>query len=256
MKEGYYKAYTDNYSFTMSVLLAGSTYTIWYGDVENKEGPCIEITYNTNDKQVCKLQGISYYPRCAMKKGLAKSHGTIEMLQSILHLVTSKFPEIQRVVFNDVSSVECDDGTSMIVSYASLVQHGKTWYERHFSARMLHKYDRDSLKIFKDLLSKQPTRGTFTFYDKKVLASNVEYDNWHEYFMKMRENHGCEFFSKHKNEIQKASGMQLMYSEWYIRASDIANYPHTVKRIKLYKGLQAGGMTPVVHRPLSMEDLL
>jgi hypothetical protein len=70
----------------------------------------------------------------------------------------------------------------------------------------------------------------------------------------MREKHGCEFFSEHKNEIQKASGMQLMYSEWYIRAPDIIKYLYTVKKFKLYKKLQAGG-SHAIHRPLSMEDL-
>lgn len=226
MEEGSYKVYTTNYSFTMSVLSTGSTYTIWYGDVESKEGPCVEITYDTEQKHICKLQGVSYYTRCSRNKELVRSEGTIEMLQSILKLVIQRFPHITRVIFNDVSSIECSDGTIALVSYASLAQHGKTWYERYFEARMVHKHERNRLKDFKVLLAAKPISRVFSFYDHK------EYDSWHEFFIKMRERHGCEFFSKHQKEIQKVSNMQLLYSEWYIRASDIARYHHTIDKIK------------------------
>lgn len=250
MDEGFYKVYTTNYSFIMSVLLAGSTYTIWYGDVDNREGPCVEITYDTDRKEICKLQIISYYTRCSKNKQLVKGEGTIEMLQSVLKLMIGKFPNIKRVLFNDVSSIECNDGTNILVSYASLAQHGKTWYERYFAARMIHKHDRNKLKEFKDLLSTKPTKNVFSFFDNK------EYESWHEFFIKMREQHGCEFFGKHQKELQNISKMQLMYSEWYIRESDIAKYEYSVKK---YKKVHMGGKVVLqngVTTPLSFEDIV
>lgn len=249
MDEGYYKAYTNNYSFSMSVLLAGSTYTIWYGDVENREGPCVELTYDTEQKEVCKLQGVSYYSRCARNKSLVKSEGTIEMLQSVLKLMIEKFPDIKRVVFNDVSSIECSDGTSAIVSYTSLTQHGKTWYERYFGARMVHKHERNKLEAFKELLSRTPTQNVFSFYD------NQDYETWYAFFVKMRETYGCEFFSKYQKELQKVAKIQLMYSEWYIRAPDIMKYQFGVRKMKAYKKLQIVGQL-IVKKSLSLEDVM
>jgi hypothetical protein len=45
MKEGHYKIITNQYTFGMTISKFENIYTIRYGDATNREGPCVELTY-------------------------------------------------------------------------------------------------------------------------------------------------------------------------------------------------------------------
>ena len=235
MKDGYYIVDTGNYKFDMSVVKYGNNYSIQYGDAMSREGPCVELSYNTNDDYI-ELQSLAYYPRCANNRDLEKGDGTREMIMSILQICIDAFPDVKRVLLKDVSDFHCNN-KRVLLSYYSLLLYGQTWYERHFSARPLHKEDGKTLDNFRKLLLTKPKRGVFSFYE------HADCTNWHEYFQNYKQAHGCEVFHEYQKEFEKVAQIKLFYSSWYIRARDVKNYniSYSIKNSKTPKQF-GGGM--------------
>jgi hypothetical protein len=91
MKDGSYHITTPNYIFELSIIKVKDNYTIQYGNYNNLAGPCVELTYDLQNKHILSLENISY------DNNLQKSDGTIEMLMSILKLCILKFPDIKKL---------------------------------------------------------------------------------------------------------------------------------------------------------------
>lgn len=233
MKEGIYDVKTTNYVFEMSVTLYKTLYTIQYGDPMNREGPCIEITYDSKRECVINLENVGYYPRCTKGPLMDRGEATREMLQSILKLCVEAFPACKKIVFKDVSNFDCDDG-QVLLSYHHLLLYGQTWYEKHFGARLSDRDKRSTLEDFRKLLIQKPKKGIFSFYDGK------NYDTWHVFFAKAKEIYGCSFFVKNKHTISRVANINLFYSVWYIKAETARNYDVTI-RTKLTKKHEFNG---------------
>ena len=245
MKEGDYKITTTNYVFEMQVMEYGGIYEIKYGDPENREGPCIDINYDTRtDDTILKLESISYYERCAKNKSLERGDGTREMLKSVLKICVDKFPNVKKIYFRDVSAFPCANKYTYL-SYYSLLIYGQTWYERYFQAKPINKMDRQSLNEFRELLAHKPESGIFTFY-----KHNTDHKTWNEYFASKKED--CEFFINIQDEIKKVLKVNLVYSEWYIRAKDVARYDINIHKTEIKKKnrMHSGGK----YMRLTMED--
>lgn len=234
MKDGYYTINTDNYIFDMSVVKYGNNYTIKYGDATNREGPCVELSYNRRDNYI-ELLSLAYYSRCSKNKQLEPGKGTREMIMSILKICIEAFPDVKRVVLKDVADFHCQ-GKRVLLSYYSLLLYGQTWYERHFNARPTHKEDIGTLDRFRSLLKTKPKKGVFSFYEPD------DCDNWHMFFERYKNTKGCGFFHDFQGEFEKVAQIKLFYSSWYIRARDIKDYDvsYTIKRSKAPK--QIGGI--------------
>lgn len=244
MEEGIYKVWTSNYVFLLDILTYDSTYTIKYGDVASKEGPCIELTYDT-ETDFIKIDSLMYDSRCSYKKLLAKGEGTREMLFSILKLCSQTFPNIKRFILNDVSAIVCN-GENLYLSYFYLLNHGQTWYEKYFQAKPVKKKIKDKLNAFRTLLSQTPQTGIFSFYD----GGGNYVPQWHDYF----KTKPCEFFLQHKREIEKVSKVKLVYSEWYIKKEIAQNYDVTIQSITKTKQQTGAGHNFNTQR-LTFEDL-
>jgi hypothetical protein len=250
MKEGFYKSTTPNYIFDLEVIEYDGIYEIKYGDVKSKDGPCVELIYDTRIiDTILKLDSISYYKRCAKNKNLERGDGTREMLKSILKICIDKFPKIKKIYFHDVSAIPY--GTRHVsLSYYSLLQYNMTWYQRHFQAKPKNKIDRQHLDKFCELLTQKPKVGIFTFY-----KTPTNHQTWNEYFISKKND--FKFFINIKNEIRYILQMDLNYSEWYIRAKDVANYDvnYDVKRKKSEnKFVQSGGSCRYLQL-FTMEDV-
>ena len=243
MNEGTYKVKTKNYTFILDVLHVEKIYTIKFGDaLNNNEGPCIELTYDT-DNDYMKLDSLLYDVRCSYKQDLQKGSGTKEMIKTILMLAVKSFPKVKRIIFNDVSSIMCNSKI-LYLSYYYFVCHGQTWYEKYFDARPSTNKLKHALKEFKELLAQEPSKNIFSFYALE------KHNTWYDYFKSKQ----CDFIIEHKNEIEKVSKTKLLYSEWYIRSSDILDYEVEIVSISKYKKKLIGG---VINRNqlFSFEDL-
>ena len=244
MKEGTYKVKTTNYTFILDILHYDTTYSIKYGDaLNNRNGPCIELTYDIEDDYI-KLDSLMYDIRCSHKEELKKGDGTREMIKSIMKLCIQMFPDVKRIVFNDVSSIMCNN-KNLFLCYYYLLLHGETWYEKYFNAKPLKQKLSRKLKLFKEFLKDKPKNDVFTFY------RSGNYETWHDYF----KTKPCEFFIDHKNEIEKISQIKLVYSDWYISSKYISEYDVDILSVKKYKQ-QAGGFNNMSKNQLfTFEDL-
>jgi len=264
-----YLVKTDNYTFELDITKYNNDYHFEYGNPNNRRGPCILMTYRKNSKTI-KLNHIDYYKSCGKDKDLLRGTGTQEMLQTALRLVIQFFPEINKVILNDVSNFKCentntskntksklgnntdgDDGASVtersaevLLSIYYLLLYGETWYENKFKAKYSDKNQRADLNKFKKLLKEKPRMNIFSFYNPNL----GEFNTWHEYFTYIKENDGCVFFTdnKHKKEIENVANIKFVYSEWYIRKKDIDLYEYNIKDLKEVK--TGGGFTPIFNK--------
>lgn len=240
MKEGAYKVSTTKYSFIMDVIYYNNVYTIKYGDATNREGPCMDLTYDTSTPTSIKLESLQYDARCSIDKLLQRKEGTRDMIQSILKVCLNAFPSIKRVFFNDVSAIQCN-GINLFLSYFYLVNHGQTWYEKYFGAKMKSKQNRERLKEFKVLLAEKPAPNVFRLRAELAPLYNPQdnYNTWYEYF----NSKPCEFFQDVdiKKAIERASGIRFVYSEWYIPQKAISEYTTEIVSIKKAKPFVGAG---------------
>jgi hypothetical protein len=234
MKDGYYIVETANYVFDMSVVKYRNNYSIQYGDSTNREGPCVDLLYNTNDDYI-ELQSLAYYSRCSSNKELEPGTGTREMIMSILKICIEAFTGVKRIVLKDVADFHCNN-KRVLLSYYSLLLYGQTWYERHFKARPVHKEDNETLDEFRKPLNDKPKKGVFSFYEPG------DYENWHRFFESYKKNNGCGFFHEYQSEFENISQTKLFYSSWYIRARDIKDYDVTYSIKKSKTNKQFGGV--------------
>jgi len=213
MKPGRYQVKTPNYVFLLEIDKYDTTYTIQYGDPSTPEGPCMELTYDTNHPSWIKLDNVSFSPRCA-DNGLVHGSGTKEMIQTALKFCIESFPVIRRVVFNDVASFTCNEtGVRILLSCYSLALYGQTWYERHFGA------------VAKDAR----LRERLDKYRLRLASKHVSYKV-------LRDRKGCSAFATIQKEVEHGLGAKLMYSDWYIRSRDVKKYDVTYCVLRLKYG--------------------
>jgi hypothetical protein len=242
MINGNYHVKTDNYTFDVSVAKFDSMYTLDFGSIAHKRGACIYMEYNPK-LQIIKLLSMQHKSRCSSNIKLPTRHGTREILKAALKTSLYLFPEIKKVVLNDVSSIDCDGikGKHMFLCYYYMLIHGHTWYEQ-FGAKPTDKDVKRRVEEFKDLLKSRPEKGVFEFYKNENNAT-TQFESWHEYFASKRD---CNFYMKNKDEFQRVSKTHLVYSEWYIRSRDVKNYDVTINVTKASNQsivVQGGGFT-------------
>jgi len=154
MKDGTYSVHTNEYEFAMTVNEYKGIYKIKYGDPHNREGPCVEFTYDVRKPTRLKLDNLEYKNTCSRDVHLRRGEGTIHMLKSALLLICKKFVDIKRVYLNDVATIHCN-GHNLLLAYLYILCYGHTWYSKHFGAKPSDKLIKEELaSINKKLYSK------------------------------------------------------------------------------------------------------
>ena len=228
LKDGYYKVYTNNYIFILGIFRYGSMFSIKYGDPINLEGPCIELTYQEN-KRTMKLDNLVHEARCSYMKELERGDGTREMVMSVLKFCIEQFPDVQKVEFNDVSAISCENKTLYLAIFY-LVLHGQTWNEHHFQAKPANMEMKQMLNAFRELLHETPKPNVFSFYTRSQ-SKNNSFETWHDFF----KSQNCVFFLNHYAELEMVAQTKMLYSVWYINRRAISKYPVNIHKITKYK---------------------
>lgn len=115
---------------------------VMYPELEN-ELPFINY-------KLAKLITTHYNEKCSVNEKLERGEGTRHMINTAMYFVSKMCPFIEGFEINDtcadqhsldpakswgdVSTRQCDNNTTIILSYFSITQYGKTWYERNFEA--------------------------------------------------------------------------------------------------------------------------
>jgi hypothetical protein len=166
---------------------------------------CILIVCHPGETEIV-LEGISYDSECSYDKPMPSGEGTRTMLKAALLLMAKWYPDRSNVVLDDNSKFKCKNNNIDInLRTFSILLHGKTWYERHFGARLPVKENRDSARNNRIILS-EPIPKNFqeiTQIDKQVFdkcigknAPKVA-DLMHS-FRIINNNIGCGWFTEER----------------------------------------------------------
>ena len=86
----------------------------------------------TTNYKIAKLITTHYNEKCSIDEKLEK--GTHHMINTAMYFVSRMCPFIEGFDINDASTRQCDNNTTIILSYFSITKYGKTWYEKNFKA--------------------------------------------------------------------------------------------------------------------------
>lgn len=84
--------------------------------------------------KLAKLTTTHYNEKCSVDEKLERGEGTQHMINTAMYFVSRMCPFIEGFDINDVSTRQCDNDTTITLSYFSITNYGKTWYEKNFKA--------------------------------------------------------------------------------------------------------------------------
>ena len=69
-----------------------------------------------------------YNEKCSVDEKLKRGEGTQHMINTSMYLVSKMCPFIEGFEINDASTRQCDNDTTITLSYLSITNYCKTWY--------------------------------------------------------------------------------------------------------------------------------
>jgi hypothetical protein len=100
--------------------------------------------------KLAKLTTTHYNEKCSVNEKLERGEGTQHMINTAMYFVSKMCPFIEGFDINDtfvelqsldlafskgdISTRQCDNDTTITLSYFSITKYGKTWYEKNFNA--------------------------------------------------------------------------------------------------------------------------
>jgi hypothetical protein len=84
--------------------------------------------------KIAKLITTHYNEKCSIDKKLERGEGTKHMINTAMYFVYKMCPFIDGFDINDASTRDCENNTTIVLSYFSITSIGKTWYEKNFKA--------------------------------------------------------------------------------------------------------------------------
>lgn len=156
----------------------------------------------------CMLQRVGYDQRCNTSGDMPRGSGTISMIKAALLFVFDTFPEIQTILLQDHSSVDCNE-TSIYLPHTQIIQYGKTWYERKINARLRNEKKYKCIEAFAAHISQKPTwKHLWGFIKDEIHKEHVPsfrkaiHDVWEhtgsfrEMIVYMLQNNQCHLFAE------------------------------------------------------------
>lgn len=143
---------------------------------------------------------------CSLDEPFGKGSDSIIMIKLLLSYINNKYPNVKQVYFTDLSTKECDDGSSVSLVGMKVFTDGKTWYESHFDVEMDEPYRilYETMKL--NIIRKKENMSfdTFMGYANKNIQIPPDdlrdkYNstaNWQDFFSYIRDTIGISDFCK------------------------------------------------------------
>jgi hypothetical protein len=146
-------------------------------------------------------------------------------------------PFIEGFEINDVSTRQCDNNTTIILSYFSITNYGQTWYERNFGAYIgdiiknknnkSNEQEKSKMDIYKDIVTSLMSQTLPDFETFKVLYlrnTKKEIQNELELIYNVSATYGELFKKIHKLGISKACIYLQSWIDSLMLMTDLRNY--------------------------------
>lgn len=196
-----------------------------------------------------KLITTHYNEKCSTDEKLKRGEGTQHMINTAMYFISRMCPFIEGFEINDMSRRECDNNTTIVLSYFSITKHRKTWYEKNFEAyiedtRKHNNKEQSKMEIYKEKVN---TLMSQTLPDWEVFEvlylrnTKQEIQNEIETVFNKSATYGELFKNIHKLGISKAcvylqpwidilmlsSGLtnDISYTQWIIPIQSVKRIP-------------------------------
>lgn len=95
---------------------------------------CVLISVYDFDPDA-NIDALGHSEHCNLAGTLERGRGTQHMLKTALAFTLKKFSHLSgHFIFKDTSYIECMRGYKMSLAVYEILNHGRTWYEKHFRA--------------------------------------------------------------------------------------------------------------------------
>jgi hypothetical protein len=112
-------------------------------NIGNTEVYCIDCTLLKNNTGIYDT-GILTKARwdidCSIDDPFSKGDDSIMIIKLLLTYIKDRYPNVRQLLFTDMSTKTCDDGSSVNLAAMKVFTDGKTWYESHFDVIMDKEY--------------------------------------------------------------------------------------------------------------------
>jgi hypothetical protein len=138
VKKGKYTFFITNNIETWNGLITGINYKI---DGNIRDCVNISVQFDNNVAVSASIPHAMYNEECSLYEPLGRrSEDSIIMIKTLLIHIKNLHPELKKIRFDDMSSIECatdedlEKNRSMPLYYLSIAYNGETWYEKYFRA--------------------------------------------------------------------------------------------------------------------------
>lgn len=101
------------------------------------------------------LNKIRWDKECSLSYPFEKGSDTVMILQLLLSYIKDKYPQVDNMYFTDLSTRQCDDGSSVSLAAMKLFTDGRTWYEERFNAVIANEFKKFYIDMMNDANSKK-----------------------------------------------------------------------------------------------------
>ena len=138
VKRGKYTFFITNNIETWTGVITGINYKIG-GNIRD----CVNISvqFDNNVAVSASIPHAMYDEACCLYEPLGRGgEGSIIMIKTLLIHIKNLHPELKKIRFDDMSSIECatnedlEKNRSIPLYYLSIAYNGETWYEKYFRA--------------------------------------------------------------------------------------------------------------------------
>lgn len=142
---------------------------------------------------------------CSLDEPFKKGVDSIIIIKLLLTYIKDKYPTVKELLFTDMSTKECDNGSSVNLAGMKVFTDGKTWYETHLDVTMddIHKNQYNIMKEYAEKKKKELSFNTFmsftnTSINKLPIPEEIleeKYNTsstWQEFFSFIRNSIGVE----------------------------------------------------------------
>lgn len=155
MKKTYYKIET---SYCHYYAVIQQPYPELHKVIIGAKKKCVVLSIYLNDPDA-NLDALGHSISCNISGNLKRGKGTQHMLKTAMQFAITQYPHISgKFLFKDASSIQCQQDYRLSLAVFSVLNTGKTWYEKNFNAypSELQEEYQECIKNFKAVLITKP----------------------------------------------------------------------------------------------------
>ena len=239
VKKGKYTFFITNNIETWNGVITGINYKI-VGNIRD----CVNISVQIDNNVAvsASIPHAMYDEECGLYAPLGRGEGSIIMIKTLLIHIKSLHPELKKIRFDDMSSIECttnedlEKNRSMPLYYLSIAYNGETWYEKYFRAGQEDTTKQNAYrvrvnKMLNDITEKPTEYIDFLKITKVPMNIRVELENFYtnsktytEFFHLIPKQHRCRLLMPWIKEFMNYY-LKGVFSnfDWEIQLSNISD---------------------------------